>query len=153
MFKRVLPGTIDNSYSGHKLGIWLMALIIVMKLGMGFPSMFIGSVTAQNAHKLNLDAFAPEASQILVLLLARSGLSTVVLALFCLLVLIRYRAMIPVTYVLILVEHAGRAFLLLKESAITGTSSASIVSYALLFFTVVGLAAALYGSSRRENAS
>jgi hypothetical protein len=47
--------------------------------------------------------------------------------------------MIPVTFVLILVEHAGRAFLFLKESAITGISSALVVNFVLLFLTVLGL--------------
>ena len=147
MLERILPRIIDNSYSGHRLAIWIIIPIILMKLVMGLSSVFIGQITVQNAHKVALGAFPPEAAKLLVLLLARSGLSTVVVALFCTLALVRYRAMIPVTYVLILLEHSGRAFLLAKESAITGASSATTANFVLLFLTVVGLVASLYGSS------
>ena len=139
MLERILPRTVDNRYSGHNLAIWCMVVIVFLKTSMGLASIFVGRLAAQNAHKVPLGAFSPMAEQFLLSALARAGLSTLVIALFCLLVLIRYRAMIPVTYVLILVEQAGRAFLFLRESAITGISSALVVNFVLLFLTVLGL--------------
>ena len=139
MLERILPRSIDNSYSGHNLAIWCMILIVFIKTVMGLTSIFASRLAAQNAHKVPLGTFSPAAAQLLLSALARAGLSTLVVALFCALVLIRYRAMIPVTYVVILVEHAGRAVLFLRESAITGISSALVVNFVLLFLTILGL--------------
>ncbi|MGO9086721.1 MAG: hypothetical protein ACLQBK_15950 [Candidatus Sulfotelmatobacter sp.] len=147
MLERILPRTIDNAYRGHKLAIWLLVPIILIKMAIGVTSMFVGQLTAQGAHKIPLAAFPPEAAQLLVLVLARSGLSTLVITLFCVLVLIRYRAMIPAAYVLLLLEHTGRAILVLRESAITGASRATVVGLVLLFLTVVGFFASLYGGA------
>lgn len=139
MLERILPRSIDNAYSGHTLAIWCMVLIAFIKTVMGLTSIFASRLAAQNAHKVPLGTFSPTAAQLLLSALARAGLSTLVVALFCVVVLIRYRAMIPVTYLLILVEHAGRAFLFLRESTITGISSALVVNFVLLFLTILGL--------------
>ena len=139
MLERILPRSIDNYYSGHNLAIWCMILIVFIKTVMGLTSIFASRIAAQNAHKVPLGTFSPTAAQLLLSALARAGISTLVVALFCALVLIRYRAMIPVTYVVILVEHAGRAFIFLRESAITGISSALVVNFVLLFLTILGL--------------
>lgn len=139
MLERILPRSIDNSYSGHNLAVWCMILIAFIKIVMGLTSIFATHVAAQNAHKVPLGTFSPMAAQLLLSALARAGLSTLVVALFCVLVVARYRAMIPIAYVLILVEHAGRALLFLRESAITGISSALVVNFALLFLTILGL--------------
>lgn len=139
MLERILPVTVDNTYSGHILAIWCMIVIVFLKTGMALTAIFATRLAAENAHKVPLGAFSPTATQFLLSALARAGLSTLVVALFCLLVLIRYRAMIPVTYVLILAEQTGRAFLFLRESAITGISSALVVNLVLLFLTVLGL--------------
>lgn len=120
-----------------------MVLIVFIKTVMGLTSIFATRLAAQNAHKVPLGTFSPAAAQLLLSALARAGLSTLVVAFFCALVLIRYRAMIPLTYVVILVEHAGRAVLFLRESAITGISSALVVNFVLLFLTILGLLVSL----------
>jgi hypothetical protein len=35
MFDRLLPQRIDNSYRGHKLALWLFALVVFMKTSIG----------------------------------------------------------------------------------------------------------------------
>jgi hypothetical protein len=150
MLKRILPVTIGQSFGGHPLAIWVMIPILLIKVTMGATSMFAGQLAAQGAHKVSLDAFSPEARQLLVLALGRAGLSTVVVALFCALALVRYRAMIPVAYVLMLVEQTGRAYLMLREAAVTGKSSATVVNFVLLGLTVIGLLASLHGNSEAK---
>jgi len=144
MLGRILPLSIDNDCRGHRLAIWLLIPIVVIKAVIGLTSMFGGLSVLQGAHKVPLGAFSPEATQLVVLILARSGLATLVLTLFCITVLIRYRAMIPAIYVLLLLQHTGNAILLFRESAITGASKATVVSLVLLFLTVVGFFASLH---------
>ena len=42
MFKRFLPRHIDNTYHGHKLALWLFALIVLMKSAVSINSIFNG---------------------------------------------------------------------------------------------------------------
>ena len=147
MLSRIFPREIDNSYSGHRLGIWLLFPIILMKAVMGLTSMLIGDVVARGAHQVPLADFPPAARELLVLVLARSALATLVITLWCVLALIRYRAMIPLTYVLILLQHIGSTFFILKEAAITGTSKATGANVVLLALTILGLVSSLLGSS------
>ena len=119
-------------------------LIVLIKTAMGLTSIFASRLAAQNAHKVPLGTFSPIATQLLLSALARAGLSTFVVALFCALVLVRYRSLIPATYVLLLIEHTGRTLLFMRESAITGTSSALIVNLVLVALTILGLVSCLF---------
>ena len=147
MLGRILPQTIDNAYRGHELAIWLLIAILILKAATGLTSLFAGRVVALGAHRVPIGGFPPNAARLLVLVLARLALATLLLTLFGVLVLIRYRAMIPVTYILLLLQHMGGEILLLKESKITGMSSATVVNTLLLFLSIVGLIASLYGGS------
>ena len=147
MLERILPRSFDNSYRGYGLAVWLMIPIVALRLATGLPSLFMGQLVAQGAHHVPIGAFPPQAVELLGLLFARSGLAMVVLALFCTLVLVRYRAMIPLTYVLLLLDHGGRAFLLVKEATVTGASSATVVGFVLFSLTVIGLILSLLGGS------
>jgi len=143
MIERILPRTADNSFRGHSFAVWLMILIIAIKSIQGLTSMFISLAVAQGAHNYAVNTYPTDARQLLVVMFQRLGLSVLVLMLFCVLVLIRYRALIPVTYVLLLVQQTGSAILQLKESAIAGTSSATVVGFVLLLLTLAGLVASL----------
>jgi len=147
MLGRILPLNIDNTYRGPKLTVWLLIPIIVIKAVIGLTSMFGGLSVLQGAHNVSAGAFPPEAAQLLVLILARSGLATLVITLLCVVVMIRYRALIPATYVLLLLQHTGNSILLLRESVIMGVSRATVVGLVLLFLTVVGLFASLLGGA------
>lgn len=57
MLERILPPTIDNSYSGHTLAIWCMILIVAIKTVMGLTSIFATRLAAENAHEVPLGSF------------------------------------------------------------------------------------------------
>jgi hypothetical protein len=148
MLRRLFPQSIDNSYGGLKLAIWILVVIALVKAVMGLTSTFIGDVVAAGAHRISLGAFPPEAAQLVVLALARAGLSAFVLALLCVAALVRYHAMIPLVYHLLLVDHTGRAAIFVKESAVVGLSKGAVANFVLLILTVVGLLASLWGASK-----
>ena len=143
MLNTILPQVADNSYRGHGLATWILVLIVVLKTGTAVTSLAIGSLTLQGAHRVSSGVLPPEAVRLLVLFLERSAFSSLVLVLFCVVVLTRYRALIPLAYVSMLLDHAGRAFFVLGEAAVTGTSSATVVSFVLLGLSVIGLVLSL----------
>ncbi len=66
MFNQLLPQRIDNTYRGYKLGLWLFALLVFVKVTMGLNCIFNGYSVASSADGIPLDTFPPDAAQTIV---------------------------------------------------------------------------------------
>ena len=144
MLTRILPQRIDNAYRGHVLALWLFIPILFLKTGIAAATIFNGRVAAQSADGIPLDSFGPGGAQAVVALFAIWGLSQLVLSVLGVLALARYRAMIPLLFVLFLTEHLARRWILLvKPIARTGTPSGVYINLVLLGLMIVGLALSL----------
>lgn len=144
MFNQLFPQRADNMYRGHKLAPWLFALLVLMKAGISLNSIFNGYAVAGSADGIPLDTFTPAGARAVVSLFAIWGLSQLMICLLGILVLVRYRAMIPLMFALLLLENLGRKLVLhLMPVATTGTSSGYAVNLVLLSLMIVGLALSL----------
>ena len=141
----VLPRPVDNTYRGYALGLWLFVPVLVVKTGIALATIFNGRVAAQSADGVPLASFGARGAEAVVALFAIWGLSQLVFSVFGVLALVRYRAMIPLMYVLLLLEHLARKWLLLvKPIATTGTHPGNYVNWVLLGLMVVGLVLSLW---------
>jgi MYXO-CTERM domain-containing protein len=141
---RLLPRRIDNSYRGHRIALWLFALLLFMKLAMSVNSILNASTVASSADGIPLDTYPPDAARTIVSLFALLGLSHLVICVLCLLVLVRYRSLIPFMFALLLLEHLSRRLILrLMPILRTGTPPGFYVNLALLAVMLVGLALSL----------
>lgn len=70
MLDRLLPKRIDNAYRGHKLALWLLAALVLMKGGIGLGTIFNGHSAATSADGIPLDTFTPAGAQAFLALLA-----------------------------------------------------------------------------------
>jgi len=144
MLDQILPQRIDNAYRGHPAAIWLFLTVVIAKTAIALGTIFNGRAAAQSADGIPLDSFGEGAAAAVVTLFAIWGLAQLVLGVLGILALTRYRAMIPLMFVLFLLEHlARRLFLLLKPIASTGTPPGLYINLALLAVMVVGLALSL----------
>jgi hypothetical protein len=144
MFDRLLPRHIDNTYHGYKLALWLFALIVLMKSAVSINSIFNGYSVAVSADGIPLDTFTPAGAQAVVSAFAAWGLAQLVICLLCLLVLARYRAMIPFMFALLLLEHLSRRLLFWVMPIVrAGTPPGFYVNLILLTLMVVGLVLSL----------
>jgi hypothetical protein len=153
MLSRLFPKQIDNVYSGQWLALWLLVPVVLVKLLMGFnvaglnpwvTSRFV----AETADRIPLDTFGPEAASIVLFLFASWGLGLLLLSLLAVLALIRYRAMIPLMFLVLALEQVGRkAIALINPIARTaGTpefSFAFLINWAFTAALVVGLVLSL----------
>ena len=141
MSNQLFPQQVDNTYRGYKLALWVFGLLLLMKLAIGLNSIFNGYTVARSADGIPLDTYTAAGAQTVVSMFALLGLSHVVTCLLGILVLIRYRSLIPFMFALLLVEYVGRKLILyFLPIAKTGTPPGSIVSYVLLALMLVGLA-------------
>jgi hypothetical protein len=145
MFNQLLPERIDNTYHGYKLALWLFGLVLLMKVGISVATIFNGYVVASSADGIPLNTFTPAGARTVVSLFALWGLSHLMICLLCILVLLRYRSMIPFMFGLLLVEQLSRkAILQIMPIVTTGTSSGSAINLALLTMMVIGLVLSLW---------
>jgi hypothetical protein len=140
MQSQFLPRVIDNTYPGYRLGLWLFGLLILIKTAMSFNSIFNGSYVASSADGIPLSAFGSDAAQTVVSLFAIWGLSQLMLALFCVVVLFRYRSLVPFMFGLLLLEQLSRRAILHALPIVrSGTPPGFFVNALLLAITIAGL--------------
>jgi hypothetical protein len=144
MFNRLFPERIDNTYRGYKLALWLFALLVLMKVGISLGCIFNGYSAASSADGIPLDTFTSAGAQAVVSLFALWGLSQLIIGVLCILALVRYRAMVPFMFALLLLEHLSRKLILhFLPIAKIGTPPGFAINLVLLAVTIVGLALSL----------
>ena len=145
MLDRVLPKCLDNSYRGHKLALWLFGLLVFMKSVIGLNSIFNGAAVMSTADGIALSTYPAAAAQNLVALWALIGLAHVVIGMLGVLVLVRYRGMVPLMFVLLLLQHlGGRLIGQFHPLVRTGAPPASAINLTLLTVMIVGFALSLW---------
>lgn len=99
----------------------------------------------RSADGIPLDTFTTGGAETVVSITTLLGLSQLLLASFGVLALIRYRAMVPFMYVLLLVEYFAKKWIqLLKPIVRTGTPPATYVNVVLISLLLAGLVLSLW---------
>ena len=144
MLARLFPAHADNSFEGRRAALWLLGLFVALKLAMGLNSIFDTAAVAQGADGIPLDSFGAEAARAVLMLFALTALGQLVLALVALAALVRYRALVPAVYLLLLAEQVARR-LVVQGYAVprTGSDAGWYVSHGLLALLAAGLALSL----------
>jgi hypothetical protein len=144
IFSRLFPQRFDNTYRGHKLALWLFALIVLMRVVMSLNSILNGRSVASSADGIPLETYTPAAAQTAVSLFALLGFSNLVICLVCVLVLARYRSMVPLMFTLLLLQYmGGRLILHYLPIVRTGTPPGFYVNLSLLVLMIIGLVLSL----------
>jgi hypothetical protein len=145
MFADILPRSIENTYRGSRLALWLLGFLVVMKSVIGVNSIVNGAAVMTTADGIALKTFPAAAAQNLVALWALLGLAHIVMAVLAVLVLIRYRGMVPLMFALLLLQHAGgRLVGYFLPIVRTGAPPAFLINVVLLASIVVGFALSLW---------
>jgi hypothetical protein len=144
MSSRLLPQPIDNTYTGHRLALWILALVVFVKIAQSVGVIVNGRSVVTSADGIPLDTYTPASAQTIVAVWALSGLFRLIIALLCVLVLVRYRAAVPLMFGLLVLEFSGRLLILhFIPIARTGRPLGPVVNLILFALTIVGLALSL----------
>jgi hypothetical protein len=145
MLDNLLPRTIDNTYRGQKLAYVPFVLLVLLKLVIGTNSIIHGYDVMTKADGIPLATFPSAAVQTLISLWALLGLAHIIIALLCILVLIRYRSMIPFMFTLLLLQNLGGQLISHYLPLFrTGAPPAYIVNITFLTSMVVGWGLAVW---------
>jgi len=141
----LFPRVIDNRFRGQWLGYWLLAPVLLLKIGIAMASILTPR-QANRADAIDLSTYSEAALRDAATSTALLGLLHLCIALACLLAMIRYRALVPLIFLWLAIEFAGRRIVLelYPMDRTPGPSSGSVVNLVLVALLVVGLALSLW---------
>ena len=153
MLERIFPKAFDNAYRGHWLGIALFAPIVFVKAAQGVVSMLTPESTMAGADGIPLDRFNPIAADTAIKMFALLGMYLLVVPVISAVALVRYRAMIPFLFLMLLAVQLGARTLnylhpIVRVAASGGQPIGLYVNLGILALTVVGFIFSVMGSSR-----
>ena len=156
MLSRLFPKAFDNAYRGHWLAIWILAPIVLMKLAMGvnvagLNPWVANRVIIETADGIPIGAYGAEAASVVMFLFASWGLGLLVLSSLGIVVLVRYRAMLPLMYLLLSIEQLGRKAIsyvspIIRPVATDGVSVGALINWGFSAALVIGLVLSLQGN-------
>lgn len=151
MLDRIFPKQIDNRYRGQPAAFWLMCLLTFVNGGIALVAIFRPDGGAQSADGIPLDSFGPAAAQAVVGVVALLGLAKLWMDLLFVLGLIRYRALVPLMYLVLVADFlAHRAVGLMKPIVREGGHPGGYVIWVLFGLSLVGLALSVVGKEYEE---
>jgi hypothetical protein len=108
MLAVLFPRHADNDYRGHPIALWVFVPITIVTLVRSLIHVFAPDGGAQSIATIPLDAMTQGGAQGVVSVFALWGLSQLLLGLLYVVVLWRYRALVPLMYALLILEYVGR---------------------------------------------
>ncbi|HEY2050266.1 MAG TPA: hypothetical protein VGH03_13060 [Caulobacteraceae bacterium] len=149
---RILPKTVDNRYRGHAAALWLFGLLVLFKAMISFVSL-ADPVRGYVADGIPLNTYSAAAARALIGVGAFLDVELLMLVLLFVLALVRYRAMIPLMYLVLVVEFlAHKGVGIWRPIARIGGSAASFATLGVFALTLIGLALAVTGRGYRAEA-
>ncbi len=106
----LFPRVADNHYPGRRPGLWLFAFML-LKIAMGLNVVLNAPEVARSADGVPVDTFVAPAAAAFSFVFAAWGLGQFVFGLASLVVLLRYRSLVPLAFLCLLIEQIGRMLL------------------------------------------
>lgn len=144
MLTRLFPREAGNDYRGYRAAIWLLVLAILLRLAMGAAALFDTQGMLQDADTIPVDTWSAPAAATVVYLTKLVGIDHLLLTLVAVVVLIRWRNLIPFAYLLLLAEQLAR-FAVKFTNPIPGSGATLAVDPNLIIIAalLIGLALSL----------
>lgn len=162
MLDRLFPRSLSNAYQGPWLAVWLLAPVLLAKTLMGFNFSGLNPIIdvreiLRTVDGVPLDTFSPEAAAAVVDSAGAWGIALFTLCLFAWIVLFRYRAALPLTILLLLIEQLGRtgagSVIALSEfSAGSALSMGAIINLTMSALLIVAMALSLLRVRKLDSA-
>ncbi|HEY4115487.1 MAG TPA: hypothetical protein VGM17_15630 [Rhizomicrobium sp.] len=150
MLERIFPKTFDNTYRGHWAGLVIFVLVVAVKALQCVETIFNTRNTAINADGIPIASFTPAGANTVLSMFALLGLYLLVIPAQSIVVLLRYRSMVPFLYFwLLLLQIAGRALHMLHPVFASDNHGPQPIGFyvnlGILAVTVLGFALSLVG--------
>lgn len=141
----LLPRQANNDFGGHRSGLWILGVVLLLLTAMSANSIFNGHYVATQADGLPLDSYTSGGAQAVLSFYATWGVTQLIVVAFGVFSLLRYRSLVPLALLLLLAEQvAWRIVNLVMPITKQGGSGGSWFVYGLLVVTFIGFVLALW---------
>ena len=132
MINKILPNTVDNIYSGYKIALWFFYLITAMTVVRSCIHIFKHDGGAQSIATIPLDTYTNGGAEAVIFIFAYWGLSQLLFGILYVIVAMKYKSLISLMYLSLLVEYGGRFIISLFKSLETvGQAPGGVGNYVL----------------------
>ena len=147
----LFPKTIDNSYSGNKIPLYFFYLLTTVTIGRSLAHMFLPDGGAQSIATIPLDNYSAEAADVVIHIFSEWGLAQLMFGILYAIVLWKYRTLISLMYLFILIEYSGRLFLAFyKPIILEGTAPGGILNYVMIPVALIMLVLSLRTTTAKQ---
>lgn len=146
IIERIFPKELNNNYKGYKFVLYVFFALTALTLWRSQHHLFSADGGAQTIATIPLDTFTTSGAAAVIGVFGLWGLSQLIIGMIYLIVSLRYRAMIPLMYLLMFVEYFVRTvyFPLAKPIPTAGTAPGAtgnlplmIIAFVMLGFSVI----------------
>ena len=129
MIQRIFPASADHHYNGHKVAGLFFTLIAIVSLGRSLIHVFLPDGGAGVIAGLDLSL----GKENIIFAFGLWGVSQVIYALIQLLVAFRYKSLIPLMYIVLIIEMLGRMMIgVIKPPILFHTPPGGFANWVLL---------------------
>ncbi|WP_109354528.1 hypothetical protein [Sphingorhabdus sp. EL138] len=111
MIERFLPARFDNVFPGQKIALWAFYVLTAVTLWRSQHHIFAADGGAQSIATIPLDSYSDGAAATIIAIFAQWGLVQLLLGMVMLLAAVRYNSMVPLMWLIVLVEWIGRGLI------------------------------------------
>ena len=130
---KLLPVVVDNQFRGIKLSQYAFLLITAATIVRSLIHVLATDGGAQSIATIPLESYSPQAAATVILMFSFWGLSQLLMGFVYLVVYLKYKSLIPMMYVLMIVEYAMRIVIgQMKPIVTTGTAPGSIGNWIMV---------------------
>lgn len=134
MGSKILPSVADHNYRGHNIALWFFYLITAVTIGRSLIHMLKNDGGAQSIATIPLDTYTEAGAATVILIFSYWGLSQLMFGIIQLMVALKYKSLIPLMYLMLILEWGGRFLISLwKPIETTGQAPAGIGNMILPF--------------------
>jgi len=138
MLNKILPKKLENKFTGHKIALYAFVIITLVTIGRSLIHILSADGGAQSIATIPLNSYSIESANAVVLLFAYWGVSQLIIGIVYLIVLFKYKELIPLMYLLLFLEYSGRLLTgLWKPIETVNTAPGAIGNYILIPLSLI----------------
>jgi len=149
----LFPKNADNNYKGHKLAKWVLYLYVIKSFFSGCVHMFAADGGAQSIASITLDSFTQGGADSVITMFAYWGMEQFLIGLIAVVVLWRYKSLIPMIWGVYAIEYSARYLLkfITPGVATVHTPPGAVADYVLVPIAIGMFLLALLSSRKVIN--
>ena len=152
MLDRILPRQIDNTYRGYRIALGLFGLVTAVKMVQSVAIMVDGYETVRDADGIPLATYSADAGMTVLWMFAQASLWRLIFCLMGVLVLVRYRAAVPLMFGLFIANYLGSEIITRFIPVVRAQYPPGLIVNAILFgLMIIGFVLSLI--DRRPSAT